>query len=441
MPGGDEVDRYLKRATRGLWGEKKRDAQTELRGAIEDKVYRHRLLGLNETEATTAALRDLGSPQAIARELGEIHTLPQTLKVLAFMGVAGLLGFQAIAQVATVRAIPFPGQAPICTFEAAYLALFPGATSADVQRQLAQPGGAQTLEEAVLNKLPASEASAIRKLLGQPGGRDNVTAECLRTSPTPGSRLLRFSDVVAALQAGGIGFEPVLGTDNMFHLNVPGEAPNQLLVLALQNVAGEAYVNAVSLVAALSRMTTGPIRVSGLQNPVLTVGQAKLQLGVSEPPLLATDLYGVILLDRLEPLLPEFKTSPRAAIGVFPDSLKAPNKLDQLRVNTPDGTLYGLLGNADLVRPSCQCADDGRESLYGLSVRAVQGGLLPAPLTYGPGSAPAKLVGSLPELLQATEDGQRALLVYRIDATDLHHLTYTPVPTAQLRVNTAPERR
>ncbi|GGO29690.1 permease prefix domain 1-containing protein [Deinococcus humi] len=434
----NEVDSYLKRATRGLWGEKKRDAQTELRGAIEDKIHRHRLLGLNETEATTAALRDLGSPRTIARELGEVHTLPQLLKTTLFVSIGAMLSLQAVAQVATVRAIPLPGQTPICTFEAAYLSLFPGATSADVQRQLARPGGAQALEEAVLNKLPSSEASAIRQLLGQPGGRDNVTAECLRASPTPGSRLLRLSDVVAALQAGGIRFAPVLGTDDMFHLSVPGEAPNQLLVLAPQTVAGEAYVGAVSLVTALTRMTTGPLQISGLHNPVVTVGQAKLQLGLSDPPLLATDLYGGILLDRLEPTLPQLKTSPRAAIGVFPDSLKAPNKQDQLRVNSPDGTLYGLLGNADLVRPSCGCADDQRESLYGLSVRAVQGGILPAPLTYGPGSAPAKLVASLPELLQATEGGQRALLVYRLDATDLHHLTYSPVPAAQLRVNPSP---
>ncbi|WP_019588043.1 permease prefix domain 1-containing protein [Deinococcus apachensis] len=69
-----ETEVYLNRATRGLWGQKRRDAQTELRGAIEDKVYRYRLLGLSEAEAARAALRDLGSPHAIARDLSRVHT-------------------------------------------------------------------------------------------------------------------------------------------------------------------------------------------------------------------------------------------------------------------------------------------------------------------------------------------------------------------------------
>ena len=50
-----------------------------------------------EAQAEASALRDLGSPAAIARGLGEVHTAPQTLQVLAFVGVAGLLGFQAAA--------------------------------------------------------------------------------------------------------------------------------------------------------------------------------------------------------------------------------------------------------------------------------------------------------------------------------------------------------
>ena len=60
------TDQFIRHATRGLWGQKKRDAALELRGAIEDKIYRHQLCGLSELEAEQAALRDLGSPHAIA---------------------------------------------------------------------------------------------------------------------------------------------------------------------------------------------------------------------------------------------------------------------------------------------------------------------------------------------------------------------------------------
>ena len=110
------TDRYLHRATRGLWGQRKRDALMELRGAIEDKIYRHRLCGLSEIEAERAALRDLGSPAAIARELGVVHTGPQVMRVTLLLGVAGLLGMRAAAQLPTVQAVPVPVEVN-CTFD------------------------------------------------------------------------------------------------------------------------------------------------------------------------------------------------------------------------------------------------------------------------------------------------------------------------------------
>lgn len=74
-----ETERYLNRATRGLWGAARRDARRELRGAVEDRTYRHQVLGLSETDAARAAL---------------------------LASVAAVLGVQALAQVPTVRAIP-----------------------------------------------------------------------------------------------------------------------------------------------------------------------------------------------------------------------------------------------------------------------------------------------------------------------------------------------
>ena len=92
-----ETERFIRRATRSLWGQARRDAALELRGAVEDKLYRYSLLGLSAPEAERAALRDLGSPSAIARELGTVHSLPQGVKVGLFAGLAGLLSFQALA--------------------------------------------------------------------------------------------------------------------------------------------------------------------------------------------------------------------------------------------------------------------------------------------------------------------------------------------------------
>ena len=46
----NETERYLRRATRGLWGRRRQAVQQELRGEIEDKVWRHRLGGCTEAD-------------------------------------------------------------------------------------------------------------------------------------------------------------------------------------------------------------------------------------------------------------------------------------------------------------------------------------------------------------------------------------------------------
>lgn len=401
------VERYLQRATRGLWGQKKRDAQAELRGAIEDKVYRARLLGQDEAEAVASALRDLGSPAAIARELGEVHTMPQMLKVLALVGVAGVLGLQAAAQVPVVTAVPDPTMVPNCIYE-----------------------------QSILERMSAPEADRLRQRLAEPGGQEKLEAECRAYSVMPAPSLLRLADVLSALRAGGVEVTPIAGADTLFHLTFPGETPHQLLSLdgLIRHIDGVDYVDGAFLLDRLRSSVTVPLRITGLQNPVLSVGPARLQLGSSASPLLAVNLYLPALLDRLEPELPRLKGQAYAAVGL---ALAAPNDPDgatPLHVNTPDDTLYGLLSNADFTRPRCQCADDQREPRYSLSVHAARGGLLPAPLTSGRDTAAPKLVNSLPELFQATEQGQRALLVYRLNAADLRHLTYTPVPASQLKI-------
>lgn len=222
----------------------------------------------------------------------------------------------------------------------------------------------------------------------------------------------------------------------MFQLTFPGEKPNQLLSLEgiIRPINGVPYVDSTFLVGYLQSSVNVPLQISGLRNPVLSVGPARLQLGTPEAPVLATNLYASTLLDRLESGLPRIKNRMNqtvAAAFIELESLSAPDSSHQLRVNTPDGTLYGLLSNADFTRPM---AAGGRKHLYSLGVRAVQGGLIPAPLTYGRNATPPRLVSSLPELLQATEKGQRALLVYRLQAADLHNLIYTPVPASQIKV-------
>ena len=84
-------DQFIRHATRGLWGTRKRDAALELRGAIEDKIYRHQLCGLSAADAERAALRDLGGGQG---ELKSMRTHPDHLR----RGVAAALLRHIIGQ-------------------------------------------------------------------------------------------------------------------------------------------------------------------------------------------------------------------------------------------------------------------------------------------------------------------------------------------------------
>lgn len=189
------TERYLRQATRGLSGQAKRDAQTELRGAIEDKVWRSTLLGLAAGAAQGAALRDLGSPHAVASGLTRVHTLPRAALGAVLAGVACLLGVQALAAVPVVRATHDP-TFKFCVFD-----------------------------EATLKKIKSLRAAAELKLqLAQPGGRAKMEAECRAASTAPPNNLLRLSDIIAAFKAGGVGARILPELDGFFYLKFPGMA-------------------------------------------------------------------------------------------------------------------------------------------------------------------------------------------------------------------------
>ncbi|MBZ9714823.1 permease prefix domain 1-containing protein [Deinococcus multiflagellatus] len=426
------TDRFLRQATRGLWGQKRREVQLELRGAIEDKVYRHQLCGLSSQDAERAALRDLGRPGAIARDLSRVHSAPAALRGALALGVAGLLSLQAAAQVGTVQAILDPRMAPACTLEELYVQLVPGATAATAQRLQATPAGRAQVQASVLGRVSPEHAAYLRRTLAGPGGEAALADACRQSKgPRYAANLLRLSDVYAALRAAGVTVTP-LQDERQVALTFAGESPAQVLDLSYQTqqVGTETYVNGAALVYALKQSVTVPMHLTGLRNPVLTVGPAKLQLGSPETPVLATDLYARVMYDLLAPHLPG---QPGTTLAVTPATLTPDPAGHHLRVQAPDGNLYATLSNAWLVQPSA-----ASPRLYSLAVSSVEHGLLPAPLAQGQDIGFERVVSTLPELLFATQQGQRALLVYRLSGTDLHELTFTPVPAAQLRVNTAP---
>lgn len=85
------MERYLRQATRGLWGRKRREVREELEAHLHDRVMAYRIGGLGEAEAVERALAELGSPQEVSVGMTRIYTLPTVMGSGAAMAVACVL--------------------------------------------------------------------------------------------------------------------------------------------------------------------------------------------------------------------------------------------------------------------------------------------------------------------------------------------------------------
>jgi len=393
-----ETDRFLKRATRGLWGQKKRDVQTELRAGVEDKIYRHRLNGLSEPEAERAALRDLGSPAAIARSLNHVHTGPQLARMTLLLGLTGLLGLQAVAQVQPIQTAYKPSDIEsVCRVAPpAELRTAPPAVQKQYRQQLDSYGGAQ----AFLQKCRNGEL------------------------PIAGNPLLKVADVLAALQAGGVqvgdqtGFMSATSTTPLIvYTGTNHDTPGPLYETT--DIHGERYIGTGDLIAFLTFATTQPLRLSGVRNPVLQIGQAQLQLGTARTPLLRTNAVAQVILRGLGGL-----NLPRPAELVFGmDNGSPPPAAPHLAVPGQDGELFAVIQNFERLK--------GNSSEW-LMVRERTGGTVP--IAFQAVTPAPRLVTTLKELDAATARKENAVMVYRLDAADLRHVTLAQIPASQLRL-------
>ncbi|MBB6016672.1 permease prefix domain 1-containing protein [Deinococcus radiopugnans] len=405
------TEKFVRQATRGLWGRRKRDAQAELRGAIEDKIHRHRLHGLNDAEATAAALRDLGRPTAIAHGFREVHTLPPVLGTLLFVGLGATLGFQALAQVPTVQSAYLPS---------------------DLQTVCHLPGAQD------LATISVSQREKAERAIKAQDGPDRALERC-RKAPLTGRVLLNVADLLTALWNGGVtlpgheeglvmalrdGDLQIIGQDfastttPLFSFTgnrivLPG------LAFLTDEIQGQRYLSASAVIPFLKQVISSPLHLNGLTNPVLSVGPVNLQLGTPAAPVKTVDLLAFALLD-------ERRTNSDLPLPVTLSVLTRASARDshscQLAIAGQDGELYAVVQNTLRL--------NGIES-DALSVHSLGRGRLDLMLSN---PAAPRLVHSVEDMDAATAQGQEAVLVYRLDASDLRDMKLTLVPAVQLKV-------
>jgi len=392
------VERYLKQATRGLSGQARRDAQSELRGAIEDKIWRSTLLGMDHGDATRTALRDLGSPYAIASGLTQVHTLPKAALGTVLAGLACLLGVQALAGVPVVQAAPDPTQtAPLlCMFN-----------------------------EAAFRTMSAAQAKPLRWALTQPGGRARLEADCWFRTARPVNNYLRFTDVLAAFTAGGLTVRAMPGTVGLLMLRVPGQDGELEFNVreGIKVIDGHAYLSAWTLLNTVRSKTTLPVQLTGDVNPVLDFGPAHIQLGTVNAPVRRADL---LVGDVYALLSSSVLTATGDSSEFVWNQVPSAAETHRLMVQVPPGTLVVTVSNQQYV------GEDPQPPFYLFRLQVADQGQVPVSF---PNQRTVQPVTTLQAFVTATRQRQPALLVYRLDPSDLRTPKLAPAPASSLKLN------
>ncbi|CAM3579486.1 hypothetical protein DESA109040_16990 [Deinococcus saxicola] len=258
------------------------------------------------------------------------------------------------------------------------------------------------------------------RIIADQGGPEKFLEKC-RSTDFGGLVLLKVADLLSALKAGGVQLreqvEDTPTTPLVTYTGADSTTPDASFITT--EIQGGRYLESSMLIPFLKRATTLPLRLSGLTNPVLQVGEAKLQLGAGAVPVRTTDLLTAALIDQRGG-----NVSYPLPVVLF--SVPESNPLDpaapRLAVSGQDGDVFAVVQNISRVNGG------ERDTLW---VRARQSGTVE--FTGELGARP-RVVTSLEALDAATAQQQKAVLVYKLDPSNLQDLKLTPLSAAQVKV-------
>ena len=84
----EQKERYLRRATRGLWGRKRLEVREELMNHIEGRTTAYRVAGMREGDALERTLQELGPAREVRTGMVKLYTLPTLLGSGALLAAA-----------------------------------------------------------------------------------------------------------------------------------------------------------------------------------------------------------------------------------------------------------------------------------------------------------------------------------------------------------------
>ncbi len=303
-PDLSSSERYLRQATRGLWGRKQREVREELEAHLHERVMAHRIAGLGEADALERALAELGAPHHVQSGMLRLYVLPT---------VAGS-GMAVAAACALV------------------IALLPkGVAQEPVSGTFYWPSTACTAALRSDSILRAYEACEVF---------DN-------------SLWLDTRALVSTFEAQGVTVEK---GEEQLTFTFPGAAPvdvpagnaaSPTISVEGRTVAAAPDALALwNLVRAVSEQSELPVSFAGWDNPVVTIGDASFRLGTQVRPVSGDDFYDnyleqVLFRSLLEPAMREGDSISVFVLNRRRDT-GAPLQETSLRVANLEPGVYGV---------------------------------------------------------------------------------------------------
>ena len=91
-----DLEKFLRQASRGLWGRERQTLRRELESHIRQRANRYEVAGSSEIEAINLAISDLGEAREINSGMKGVYSVPTTIRAgvltaalatFVFMGV------------------------------------------------------------------------------------------------------------------------------------------------------------------------------------------------------------------------------------------------------------------------------------------------------------------------------------------------------------------
>jgi hypothetical protein len=258
-----KLERYLKQASRGIWGKKKLEVINELRGNIESRVWMLEQQGFSSFQALEMALEELGKPSEINAGMVKVHAMPKMFKALV---VAAMLSSLAVV---------------------------------NVNLSTAQVAGA--------SELPIDQCSAPTVI--EDSGNIPIYQFSGKFKTCIGGFWFKISDLKNVLEPLGVTYERREGRVSLIQNHVfifPGNIPLVIQPASTfevgkgtnpeisTNIKSDAeYLPGSSLFKALSEMNV-PTKIEGFEIPKITIGSISFTFGTAEKPINALSLYGQV---------------------------------------------------------------------------------------------------------------------------------------------------